>query len=123
VFREACKLGFEGLVSKRRDQPYRAGRSTGWLKAKCSHRQEFVIGGFTEPSGSREGIGALLVGVYEEKKLRFAGKVGTGFTQASSRALRKRLEPLRVRESPFLEPPEGWLGRNARWVQPRLLAE
>src|SRR3954468_11127115 len=88
VFREACRLGFEGLVSKRIDQPHRGGRSPAWLKSKCILRQEFVIGGFTEPSGSRAGIGALLVGLYEGRELRFAGKVGTGFTQASSLALR-----------------------------------
>ena len=123
VFREACRLGFEGLVSKRRDQAHRAGRSPGWLKSKCVLRQELVIGGFTEPSGSREGIGALLVGLYENDRLRFAGKVGTGFTQASSRALRKRLDSLRTSACPFEPSPPGWLGRNARWVQPRLLAE
>ena len=91
VFREACRLGFEGLVSKRRDLPYRAGRSPGWLKSKCLLRQEFAIGGFTLPSGPREGIGSLLVGVHEGGRLRFAGKVGTGFTEASSRDLRRRL--------------------------------
>jgi bifunctional non-homologous end joining protein LigD len=126
VFGEACRLGFEGLVSKRRDQPYRAGRSPAWLKSKCVLRQEFVIGGFTLPSGSREGIGALLVGLPEGPdggKLRFAGKVGTGFTQASSRELRRRLEALRVPESPFARSPPGWLGRNAKWVRPRLPAE
>ena len=100
VFREACRLGFEGLVSKRRDQAHRAGRSPGWLKSKCVLRQEFVIGGFTEPSGSREGIGAILVGLYENDRLRFAGKVGTGFTQASSRALRKSLDPWVARGGP-----------------------
>ena len=123
VFREACRLGFEGLVSKRRDQPHRAGRSPGWLKSKCTLRQELVIGGFTEPSGSREGIGALLVGLHERGRLRFAGKVGTGFTQASSRALRKRLDSLQASSCPFEPPPPGWLGRNARWVRPRLVAE
>ncbi|HYY51631.1 MAG TPA: DNA ligase D [Myxococcales bacterium] len=123
VFREACRLGFEGLVSKRRDQPHRAGRSPGWLKSKCTLRQELVIGGFTEPSGSREGIGALLVSLHERGRLRFAGKVGTGFTQASSRALRKRLDSLQASSCPFEPPPPGWLGRNARWVRPRLVAE
>jgi bifunctional non-homologous end joining protein LigD len=123
VFREACRLGFEGLVSKRRDLPYRAGRSPGWLKSKCLLRQEFAIGGFTLPSGPREGIGSLLVGVHDGGRLRFAGKVGTGFTEASSRDLRRRLEALRVSQSPFARKPPGWLGRNARWVEPRLSAE
>src|SRR4051812_44008958 len=121
VFGEACRLGFEGLVSKRRDQPHRPGRSPGWLKSKCVLRQEFVIGGFTEPSGSRQGIGALLVGLpVEGGRLRFAGKVGTGFTQASSRELRRRLDALSIVDSPFDPNPPGWLGRHAKWVKPRL---
>src|SRR5213078_2962820 len=109
VFREACRLGFEGLVSKRRDHAHRAGRSPGWLKSKCVLRQELVIGGFTEPSGSREGIGALLVGLYENDRLRFAGKVGTGFTQASrARCARDsiRCGRRRARSSRLL--PDGW---------------
>jgi len=124
VFREACRLGFEGIVSKRLDQPHHAGRSTSWVKTKCVRQQEFVIGGFTEPSHEPgEAIGSLLVGVNEGGKLRFAGKVGTGFTRALARSLRARLEPLRTRECPFAERPPGWLGRNARWVRPRLIAE
>ena len=79
MFAEACRLGLEGIVSKRRDAPHKPGRADTWLKTKCIHRQEFVIGGFTDPEGSREGIGALLVGVYEnDGRLTFGGKVGTG---------------------------------------------
>jgi bifunctional non-homologous end joining protein LigD len=124
TLREACRLGLEGIVSKRADAPYRAGRNAGWVKAKCVARQELVIGGFTEPEGAaRAGIGALLVGTFEGGALRFAGKVGTGFTNESARALRARLEELRQEPSPFTPAPRGWLGRNARWVRPVLVAE
>ncbi len=124
VFREACRLGLEGIVSKRADQPYRPGRNAGWVKTKCVLRQELVIGGFTDPEGpARDGIGALLVGTYERGELRFAGKVGTGFTNAQARALRATLERLGTRECPFSPPPAGWLGRNAHWVRPELVCE
>src|SRR5207247_3788460 len=79
-FAEAWRAGLEGIGSKRRDQPYRAGRHGGWVKTKCVQRQELVIGGFTDPEGMRAGLGALLIGYYEGKRLVFSGKVGTGFT-------------------------------------------
>jgi bifunctional non-homologous end joining protein LigD len=124
VFREACRLGLEGIVSKRRDQPYRPGRNATWVKTKCVLRQELVIGGFTDPEGAaRDAIGALLVGHFERGVLRFAGKVGTGFTNASARALRKRLGPLQTKECPFSPRPAGWLGKNAHWVRPELVCE
>jgi bifunctional non-homologous end joining protein LigD len=124
VFGEACRLGFEGLVSKRRDAPYRPGRSTDWLKTKCSRRQEFVVGGFTDSQQGKDRIGALLVGHRDDRgNLIFAGKVGTGYTGAIARDLRRRLEPLRQRETPFVRRPEGWLGRGAHWVRPELVAE
>ena len=123
VLREACRLGLEGIVSKRADEPYRAGRRSGWTKAKCVARQELVIGGFTDPEGSRDGIGALLVGHQQGGALRFAGKVGTGFTNASARTLRARLEPLERARPPFEPAPRGRLGRNAHWVDPVLVAE
>jgi bifunctional non-homologous end joining protein LigD len=121
--REACKKGLEGIVSKRRDLPYRPGRSPQWVKTKCVQRQEFVIGGFTDPEGSREGIGALLVGVYEHGTLAFAGKVGTGFTQKTSRELRRALEGVEQKDCPFVPRPPGSLGKNAHWVRPDLVAE
>ncbi|HYD40220.1 MAG TPA: DNA ligase D [Anaeromyxobacter sp.] len=123
ILREACRLGLEGVVSKRADDSYRPGRNTGWVKAKCVARQELVIGGFTDPEGARDGLGALLVGHHESGRLRFAGKVGTGFTNASARALRARLEKLERKEPPFDPAPRGWLGRNAHWVEPTLVAE
>jgi len=123
AFREACRLKLEGIISKRRNAPYQSGKRLGWLKTKCIQRQEFVIGGFTDPEGSREGIGALLVGFYEAERLVFAGKVGTGFTTKSARELRTRLNAIEIRESPFSPPPPGWLGRNAHWVRPQLVGE
>jgi bifunctional non-homologous end joining protein LigD len=120
----ACERRLEGIVSKRRDLPYTAGRGTGWVKTKCMQRQELVIGGFTDPEGMRGGIGALLVGVYgPDGALQFAGKVGTGFSYASARDLRQRLEAIAQPESPFTPRPAGPLGRLAHWVAPKLVAE
>ena len=118
---QACRLGLEGAVAKRRDAPYRSARSTDWQKIKCIKRQEVVIGGYTDPDGSRVGIGALLAGVYEGRKLVYAGKVGTGFTERSLRDLHRRLERLAVSHCPFAVPPTG-VGR-AHWVRPELVAE
>jgi bifunctional non-homologous end joining protein LigD len=124
VFREACRLGLEGIVSKRADQAYRPGRSASWVKTKCILRQELVIGGFTEPEGAaRDAIGALLVGFHEGGALRFAGKVGTGFTNAQARALRARLDGIATRDSPFSPRPAGRLGPNAHFVRPVLVCE
>jgi bifunctional non-homologous end joining protein LigD len=123
LFNESCRRGLEGIVSKQQDEPYRAGRSRGWLKVKCFKNQEFVIGGFTEPSGARSGLGALLLGVYDERRnLRYAGKVGTGFTQQSLRELRARLDPLRRATPPFSNPPRGAEIKGVHWIQPKLAA-
>jgi bifunctional non-homologous end joining protein LigD len=122
-FAQACRIGLEGIISKLAGEPHRRGRSRDWVKTKCILRQEFVIGGFTEPEGSRAGIGALLIGYYEGERLVFAGKVGTGFSQAVALDLRKRLESIERARSPFDPPPAGALGRTAHWVAPRLVAE
>ena len=122
-FKEACRAGLEGIVSKRRDQPYRAGRHGGWVKTKCVQRQEFVIGGFTDPEGMRAGLGALLIGYYEGERLVFSGKVGTGFTHKMALDLRARLDRIEIKASPFTPPPAGGLGRNAHWVKPDLVCE
>jgi bifunctional non-homologous end joining protein LigD len=122
-FSEACRAGLEGIVSKRRDQPHQAGRHGGWLKTKCVQRQEFVIGGFTDPEGMRAGIGALLIGYYEGGRLIFCGKVGTGFTHKMTLDLRATLDRIEVKASPFIPPPPGPLGRNAHWVKPELVCE
>jgi bifunctional non-homologous end joining protein LigD len=121
-FARACRDGLEGIVSKRRDRPYVSGRSFDWVKTKCMKRQEFVIGGFTEPKGARESLGALLVGVYEGDRLRYAGKVGTGFGHAAAADLRRRLEGLARASSPFAEPVKP-LPRDVHWAAPKLLAE
>ncbi|RKT86251.1 DNA ligase D [Saccharopolyspora antimicrobica] len=119
-FREACRRGWEGLIAKRADRPYRGGRSRDWLKFKCVTDQEFVIGGFTDPKGSRAGFGALLVGYYREGRLRYAGKVGTGYDERTLRDLRAELDGLARDTSPFAdEVPEP----GAHWVSPELVAQ
>jgi bifunctional non-homologous end joining protein LigD len=124
LFEVACRTGLEGIVSKRRDRPYQPGRSGAWLKTKCVRRQELVIGGFTEPEGSRTGIGALLVGYYEGGALVYAGKVGSGYTQRMLGELRERLDSLVQPTSPFSpEPPRAWTGPRRHWVEPVLVAE
>jgi bifunctional non-homologous end joining protein LigD len=122
-FAQACRHDLEGIVSKRRDLPYRAGRHGGWLKTKCVQRQEFVIGGFTDPEGARAGLGALLIGYYEGDRLVFSGKVGTGFTHKVAVDLRAGLDRLEQTTCPFTPPPAGALGRNAHWVKPQLVCE
>ena len=126
VFRQACALGAEGIISKLRDGPYRPdARSSDWQKIKCIKRQEFVVGGFTDPSGARMGVGSILVGYYERNHLRFAGKVGTGagWSNAFSLKLRRDLERIEIERTPFDPPPPGWLGRNAHWVKPEKVVE
>ena len=124
VFKHACQLALEGIVSKRAEQPYRSGRGTDWLKSKCISRQEFVIGGFTRPKkAGRGGIGSLLIGYYAEEKLRYAGHVGTGFTQASSRDILARLEKLKTSAPPFPGTLPAEARRGAIWVKPSLVCE
>jgi bifunctional non-homologous end joining protein LigD len=120
LFAEACRKGWEGLIAKRADAPYTHGRSRDWLKFKCSAEQELVIGGYTAPKGSRTELGALLVGHYENGRLRYAGKVGSGFTHATLRDLGARLAALRRDDPPFADAPRI---RAATWVQPRLVAQ
>jgi DNA ligase D-like protein (predicted ligase) len=120
LFREACRKGWEGLIAKRADAPYVHGRSRDWLKFKCGFEQELVVGGFTAPRGSRTDLGALLVGHYEGNKLRYAGKVGTGFTQATLRDLAGKLAELTRDDSPFADQIKE---RNVTWVEPKLVAQ
>ncbi|HEX5549638.1 MAG TPA: DNA ligase D [Nitrospira sp.] len=122
-FEEACRQGLEGLIVKRMDAGYRSGRGRSWLKVKCEQRQEFVIGGFTEPAGSRQGFGALLVGFYENRKLRYAGKVGTGFSDSLLKKLHRMLRSLEQPKPPFVNPPSGYDAKGAHWVEPTLVAE
>lgn len=121
-FRQACASRWEGVIAKRADAPYRAGRSRDWLKFKCESGQEFVIGGFTDPRGTRTGFGALLLGYYDPgHQLVYAGKVGTGFTQRTLGSLYASLAGLEQDHPPF---DRGKLPRSGvHWVQPRLVAE
>jgi len=120
-FAEACRLGWEGLIAKRADSPYVAGRSKDWLKLKCVWEQEFVIGGFTDPLGSRTDFGALLVGYYEQGSLRYAGKVGTGFTKATLQDLGLRLRKMETAEPSFGDARP--VPRGTHWTQPKLVAQ
>ena len=122
-FGQACARGLEGIVSKRRSDPYRSGRTTSWLKSKCVGRQEFVIVGFTDPAGSRSNVGALLLGVHEGKTLRYVGRVGTGFTQKSLAELRRKLDPLEQSMTELENAPRGSDARGVHWVRPVLVAE
>lgn len=122
-FERACELGLEGSIAKRAESPYVSGRNKAWVKIKCTKRQEFVIGGFTEPSGSRGHFGALLLGVKEGRRLVYAGKVGTGFTAESLRKLWAMMKPLEQAEPPFANPPKGAARRGVHWLSPRLVAE
>jgi bifunctional non-homologous end joining protein LigD len=123
VLRRACKLGLEGIVSKRGDAPYQSGRSRAWLKIKCLNRQEFVVVGFTEPRGGRQGIGALLLAVHGPKgELTYAGKVGTGMGAALLRSLRRELTAHQRSSSPIHGKAERGLG-EVHWVEPRVVVE
>lgn len=119
---EACELRLEGAVSKRADRPYLPGRSRDWLKTKCLERQEFVVVGWTEPAGARKGFGALLLGVYDGAELRYAGRVGTGFTQTDLEQIAERLEGLAT-DKPALDPPSGLSRIRCHWVRPKLVVE
>jgi DNA ligase D-like protein (predicted ligase) len=122
-YEEACRKGWEGLIAKRADSPYATTRSRDWLKFKCEHGQEFVIGGFTAPRRSREEFGALLLGYYRDGELIYAGKVGTGFDGAMLRELgaqmRRRERPTR----PFVGNDKIPGVRGATWVEPELVAQ
>ncbi|MCA1686929.1 MAG: hypothetical protein LC745_13360, partial [Planctomycetia bacterium] len=124
LLKKACEDGQEGIVGKRLDGRYVGGRSDAWVKIKCVGRQEFVVGGWTDPQRSRVGLGALLVGYYDDRGERFqyAGKVGTGYTRDDLNDLRRRLDPLGRETSPFDsgDPPTG---EGVHWVEPLLVAE
>ncbi|MGD9632412.1 MAG: DNA ligase D [Pirellulales bacterium] len=123
VLRRACSAHQEGIVSKRADAPYVQLRSPSWLKTKCHQRQEFVIGGFTRPEGSRVGFGALLLGYYRDGELLYAGRVGTGFTDDSLRELTAQLKQHERKSPAFENPPNGADARGVRWVRPTLVGE
>jgi bifunctional non-homologous end joining protein LigD len=122
--RQACALGLEGSVAKKADSPYASGtRSRDWLKVKCVQRQEMVIGGYTDAQGARKGFGALLLGVYDRGKLRYAGKVGTGFDEKALHELAPQLARREQQTPPFADPPRGYAAKGVHWVRPDLVAE
>ena len=123
VLAAACRIGMEGVIGKRNDAAYASGRSKAWIKLKCEHRQEFVVGGFTDPQRTRTGLGALLLGYHENGKLRYAGRTGTGFDEAQLARLQRRLGALETSRSPFVNPPSGADARGVHWVRPQLVAE
>jgi bifunctional non-homologous end joining protein LigD len=125
LLNSACQMRMEGLIGKRLGSPYVSRRSSDWIKLKCQHRQEFVIVGFTDPKGSRHAFGALLLGLHDRDsgELRYAGKVGTGFNEATLRSIHEQLKPLRVKKPPVVNPPDGSEARDVHWLKPKLLAE
>ncbi len=124
LLKHACDMGLEGIVSKRTAAPYRSGRGGDWLKAKCANRQEFVIAGYAPSTVDEHAIGALILAYYDQRRLQYAGRCGTGYTHEMARDLWKRLQPLRVNKVPFASvPEEETKARNAKWVDPRLVAE
>jgi bifunctional non-homologous end joining protein LigD len=121
LLQNACRMRLEGMIGKRADSPYVSRRSATWIKLKCTQRQEFVVGGWTDPQGSRTGIGSLLLGIHDEAgHLRFAGGVGSGFDQKTLAAVKQALAAIPAETTPFFEQP-----RNVRghWVEPKLVAE
>ncbi len=118
----ARREGWEGVIAKRRGSPYEHRRSNHWLKMKCEVSQQFVVGGFTDPQGSRVGLGALLVGYYENDEFVFAGKIGTGFDTKLLLHLRARLDAIELPESPFTKA-KGLPRLRAHWVRPEIVVE
>ena len=123
VLRHACRLGLEGIISKLRDGPYRSGRGNGWVKSKCSARQEFVVAGFLPSTVSSRAIGSLVLGVFEGDRLKPVGRVGTGFSATLAEQLYTKLEALETDRQPFDPPLPRSEARGVRFVRPELVAE
>ena len=122
-YRQVCEYGLEGILSKRKNSKYKSGRTRDWLKIKCLREANFVVGGYTDPGGARQGFGALLIGGYDGNgELRFGGRVGTGFSDDKLRDLYEQLRSIETRESPFVDGPEGRAAREMHWVKPVLVA-
>ncbi len=122
-YRQAARAQLEGIISKKRDSLYVGGRGSDWLKAKCRQTEEFVIGGYTKPEGSRIGFGALLLGYYREGELFYAGRVGTGFDTKMLRQLSARLKLLEQKQAPFNGPLHDIPRKGVRWVRPELVGQ
>jgi len=124
LFKQACKMGLEGIVSKVADAPYHSGRGHEWLKAKCSDRQEFVVAGFAPSTADAHAVGALVLGVYSRGKLRYAGRTGTGFTHDTARELYRMLKARQRKDSPLDPVPKEERGRRGPiWVEPKMVVE
>jgi bifunctional non-homologous end joining protein LigD len=121
LFKDACARGLEGLIAKRGEGRYSSTRSTDWLKLKCSYEQELVIGGFTAPHGKRTDFGALLVGYNEDRDLRYAGKVGTGFDQRTLADLGERMRKLERPDPPFADVHP--IPKGTHWIEPHLVGQ
>jgi bifunctional non-homologous end joining protein LigD len=121
----ACQMQMEGLIGKRLGSPYVSRRSSDWIKLKCKHRQEFVVVGYTDPKGSRNAFGALLLGLHDRDsgKLRYAGKVGTGFNETTLKRIYAQLKPLLAKKPSVVNPPTGFEAKGVHWLKPTLLAE
>ncbi len=119
---EACEKKWEGLIAKKADSSYAHSRSSNWLKFKCENQQEFVIGGYTDPQGSRKGFGSLLIGFYEGDKLQYAGKVGTGYTDEILEELHEKMSKLELKKPPF-EKNKDLPTKKVHWVKPKLVSE
>jgi len=122
-FREACRAGLEGIISKRVDSPYEGSRAGTWVKSKCRHEQEFVVAGYTDPQGARSGFGSLLLGYFERTKFVYAGRVGTGFTDQTIKNLTPLLKRLEVKTAAFDRGAKESRGKGVHWVEPKLVAQ
>ena len=125
LLNSACQMQMEGLIGKRLGSPYVSRRSSDWIKLKCKHRQEFVVVGYTDPKGSRNAFGALLLGLHDRDsgELRYAGKVGTGFNETTLKSIHQQLKPLQVKKPSVVNPPTGFDAKGVHWLKPVLLAE
>ncbi len=123
VLDQACKMGLEGIVSKRLDRPYHSGYGANWIKSKCTHSDEFVVIGFSPSTTTRRAIGALALGQYKSGELIYRGRVGTGFSEQETSALFKKLDPLRRSTPPLDRLPPEENGRGLRWTEPRIVAD
>lgn len=123
LLRHVCRLGLEGVVSKTTDAPYRSGRGKGWIKTKCSNRQEFVVAGYVPSTVSVKAIGSLVLGYFKAGKLIHAGRVGTGFTNTLAADLFRRLDAMAIAKSPFAKKLLAEDVRRVRFVRPELVAE
>ncbi|MHC8320962.1 DNA ligase D [Pseudomonas sp. GB2N2] len=125
LLNSACQMQMEGLIGKRLGSPYVSRRSSDWIKLKCKHRQEFVVVGYTDPKGSRNAFGALLLGLHDSAsgKLKYAGKVGTGFNEKTLKRIYEQLKPLLAKKPSVINPPTGFDAKGVHWLKPTLLAE